>query len=336
MRKSTSRAVLAAALALVPISLLATGASASTTQSVSVVGYSVLSPAFSALEKAFQATPQGANITFTNSFGASTTQAEDVVAGQPADIVVFSQEPDMQLLVTAGLVPSSWPTYSLGAAEGNILTDSVVAFVVREGNPLGITSWASLTKKGVQIVTPDPISSGSARWNLLGAYESQIELGKKATQAKSFLNSLVARVVTEPSSGSKALSTFEEGTGNVLLAYEADAVTAAASNHAIEVVEPEQNILIQNPSALTTSGLASPGATAFYQYLYSSAGQNILIQNGFRSTLSSLASTNQSSFYTPQKLTTIAKLGGWTAVDNKFFSTDGIVTAIENAHGYTS
>jgi len=193
-----------------------------------------------------------------------------------------------------------------------------------------------LAKKGVQIVTPDPISSGSARWNLVGAYESQIQLRKKPAQAKAFLNALVSNVVAEPSSGSKSLSTFETGTGNVLLAYEADAITAASTNHQIEVVEPEQNILIQNPSALTTAGLSSPGATGFYQFLYSSAGQNILIQNGFRSTLSSLASTNASTFYQPQRLATIAGLGGWTAVQNKFFSTNGIVTKIENAHGYTS
>lgn len=336
MKRSTTRLILAGAVALMPLGLSAANAAAASSQNVNVVGYSVLSPSFTALEKAFQATPAGANITFTNSFGASTTQAEDVVAGQPADVVIFSQIPDLQLLVNAGLVASNWKDNATGRAEGNIVTDSVVAFLVRQGNPLHVTSWNSLTKKGVQIVTPDPISSGSARWNLVAAYESQLQQHKRVTQAKSFLNSLIGHVVAEPSSGSKSLSTFESGTGNVLLAYEADALAAVKSGQAVQVVEPPQDLLIQNPSALTTTGQSSPAATAFYQYLYSTAGQTILVQNGFRSTVASLQSLNASTYSTPQTVTTIAKLGGWNAVDNIFFSANGIATKDEKAHGYTS
>ena len=133
---------------------------------MNVVGYSVVSSAFTALEKGFQATHDGNGITFTNSFGASTTQAEDVVAGQPADVTVFSDVPDLNLLVSAGLVSKNWADTSAGSAVNGFVTDSVVVIVTRAGNPLGITGWNSLTKSGVQIVTPDPISSGSARWNL--------------------------------------------------------------------------------------------------------------------------------------------------------------------------
>jgi sulfate/thiosulfate-binding protein len=341
MTRFTSRRLAAAAVALLPLSLLATQSTpASAATTVNVVGYSVVSTAFSALEKAFQATPAGQGVTFTNSFGASTTQAEDVVAGQPADVTVFSQEPDLDLLVQAGLVSSNWATYSAGATEKNIVTDSVVAIVTRRGNPLGITGWNSLTKPGVQIVTPDPISSGSARWNLLAAYESQLQQGKTAAKAKTFLNNLVANVVSEPASGSKALTTFISGTGNVLLAYEADANTAISQGQQVQVIEPPQNLLIQNPSALTTTGLANPAAVAFYAYLYSTAGQTVWIHNKFRSTLPQFQKSQLTSgggiFYTPPKLTTITKLGGWTKVTAKFFSTTGLVTGIEAAHGYTS
>jgi sulfate transport system substrate-binding protein len=327
------------AVALLPIGLLVTAtapASSAASSSVSIVGYSIVSSAFTALEKGFQATPAGQGVTFTNSFGASTLQAEDVVAGQPANIVDLSQVPDLDLLVSAGLVSSSWASYPAAATENGFVTNSVVAIVVPLGNPAHITGWNSLTKPGVQIVTPDPISSGSARWNLLAAYESQIQQGKSAAKAKSYLNALVGNVVAEPSSGSKALATFLEGTGNVLLAYEADAKSAIAAGDHYQIVQAPQNTLIQNPAALTTSGLTNPAAVAFFDYLFSSDGQTIWIHHYFRSTLPAFQTLEKGVLYTPAKLATIAKLGGWNAVTTKFFSPTGIVTKIENAHGFTS
>jgi len=304
---------------------------------VNVVGYSVVSQAFAAIEQGFQNTPAGAGVTFNNTFGASTTQAEDVVAGKAADVVDFSQVPDLDLLVNAGLVSSSWQKYAPSKAEHGFVTDSVVALVVRAGNPLGISGWNSLTRKGVQIVTPDPISSGSARWNLLAAYNSQLQQGKKPAAAKTYLNNLVGNVISEPPSGSKALATFLSGTGNVLLAYEADALAAKAAGDSIQVVEPSQNLLIQNPSALTTTGTSNPAAVAFYSYLYSSAGQAIWILEHFRSTLPKFQSTQKDVFYTPSKLETVSKLGGWSLVNSKYFApSTGLVTKIESAHGYTS
>jgi sulfate/thiosulfate transport system substrate-binding protein len=339
MKKSRSRRVIGAAVALLPLSLAATALSSpsgASTTSVSVVGYSVVGPAFSALETAFKATSAGQGVTFTNSFGASTTQAEDVVAGQPADVTVFSDVPDMNLLVAAGLVSKSWASYPAASAEKGFVTDSVVSLIVRPGNPLNITGWNNLTKSGLQIVTPDPISSGSARWNLLAAYESQIQQKKSATYAKNFVNSLVANVVSEPSSGSKALTTFLSGTGNVLLDYEADAMAAQAAGEKIQIVNPAQNTLIQNPAALTTSGLTNPAAVSFFDYMFSQAGQSIWVHEGFRATLSAVASEKKTIFYQPARLATVASLGGWGKVTAKFFSSTGIVTLIENAHGYTS
>jgi ABC-type sulfate transport system substrate-binding protein len=338
MKKSTTRRVTGLAVALLPLSLLAvtSPSGAASRLNVNVVGYSVVSSAFTALEKGFQATHAGNGITFTNSFGASTTQAEDVVAGQPADVTVFSDVPDLNLLVSAGLVAKNWADTSAGSAVNGFVTDSVVVIVTRAGNPLNITGWNSLTNSGVQIVTPDPISSGSARWNLLAAYQSQIQQGKTAAQATSFTNSLVANVVSEPSSGSKALTTFESGTGNVLLAYESDALTAKAAGQAITIVDPAQNTLIQNPAALTTTGVASPAATAFYDYLFSRAGQAIWVAQNFRGTIPYVKTLKAGVFYAPKRLATVGSLGGWGKVTAKFFSPTGIVTKIENSHGYTS
>ncbi len=301
---------------------------------VSVVGYSTISSAYTALETAFEKTSAGAGVTFTNSFGASGTQAQDVVAGLPADVVNFSLIPDMNTVVSAGIVPRNWQKNPISAAEDGFVADSTVVIVVRQGNPLNITSWGSLTGSGVKIVTPDPISSGSAKWNLLAAYEYEILLGHKTIVSHNYLNSLVANVVAEPSSGSKALSTFLAGTGNVLLAYESDAKEALAMAEPIRVIDPAQNILIQTPAALTVSGEANPSAVAFFKYMFSPSGQQILVKQGYRSTLPK--TTLNSAFYTPAAMVTIAQMGGWSKVWSQFFSSTGLFTRVENAHGYTT
>jgi sulfate transport system substrate-binding protein len=311
-------------------------ASGASGDSVAVVGYSTISASYTALETAFEATSAGQGVTFTNSFGASGTQAQDVVAGQPADIVNFSLIPDMNTVVKAGLVSRSWQKNPISAAEDGFDADSTVVIVVRPGNPLNITGWNDLTNSGVQIVTPDPISSGSAKWNLLGAYYSQVLQGKKGNEPHNFLNSVIGNVVSEPSSGSKALSTFLAGTGNVLLAYESDAQEALATGSKIQIIYPAQNILIQTPAALTVTGSNNPGAVSFFKFLFSSAGQTILAAQHYRATLVGQASTLNSAFYQPAKLITIAQLGGWSKVWGQFFSKYGLFTRIEGAHGYTT
>jgi sulfate transport system substrate-binding protein len=336
MKKANLKRIAGIAVALLPIALLATNSDAATPQTVNVVGYSIVSKAYTALETAFSHTAAGQGVTFTNSFGASTTQAEDVVAGQPADVVNFSLNPDLALLINAGLVSRTWASAKAVKAQKGIVTDSVVAIVVKPGNPLGIHSWNDLTNSGVKIVTPDPISSGSARWNLLAAYESQIDQGSTAAQANTYINALIKNVVSEPSSGSKALSAFIAGTGNVLLAYESDALNAFVTGQKLQIVQPAQNLLIQNPAALTTTGTSNPAAVAFYDFLFSKAGQEIWLQQHFRPTLASLAAVSKTTFYTPVKLNTVTALGGWAKITPKFFAPTGIITQAENANGYTS
>jgi sulfate transport system substrate-binding protein len=245
----------------------------------------------------------------------------------------------MQLLVDNGIVAQKWNSTGAGKAEGGFVSNSVVVIVVQPGNPLHITGWPSLIKSGVKIVTPDPISSGSARWNLRETYEQQIIQKKGATAAAKYTNALVKNVVSEPPSGSKALAAFLAGTGNVLLAYESDASAALAAGKAVKIVYPTQNILIQTPAALTDTGSSNKGAKAFFTYLFSTAGQTLWAHNAFRPTLKSVATATKALFphtYKAADLTTIASLGGWPAVLNKFFSSNGIITKIEQAHGWTS
>jgi len=336
MKKVNLKRFAGLAVALLPITLLATNSEAATHQNVNVVGYSIVSSAYTAVEIAFNHTAAGQDVTFTNSFGASTTQAEDVVAGQPADVVNFSLNPDLALLINAGLVSPKWASRKAVRAQKGIVTDSVVAIVVQPGNPLGIHSWNDLTKSGVKIVTPDPISSGSARWNLLAAYESQIDQGSSAAAATTYITALIKNVVSEPSSGSKALSAFIAGTGNVLLAYESDAQNALLAGQKIQIVKPQQNLLIQNPAALTTTGTSNPSAVAFYDFIFSKAGQEIWLGQHFRPTLASLGPARSIAFYVPTKLNTITGLGGWATITPKFFGPTGIITTAEKANGFTS
>lgn len=345
-------------------------ASAASTTNVNVVGYSVVGPALKAEEAAFQTTPAGQSVKFTNSIGASDTETTNVVNGLPADVVNLSYYSNMATLVEANHVPASWASQenSIGGVNPRIfgkkavttyptpgmVTDSTVVFIVRAGNPLGITNWSQLTGSGVQIVTPNPATSGSAKWNLVGAYAAWIATKHTPNQAQNFLKSILEHTVAQPVSGSAALSTFLAGTGNVLLDYEDDAIAAVQAGDKIQVVVPPQTLLIENPLALTYTGLQNPAAVAFYKFLFSVQGQNIFASLGYRSVLKSVwadTNTNFPEFQTKTKLLTVVDLSGygWPTIDPEFFGSAvtfpkndsthpsaGIVTYLEQFAGQAS
>jgi sulfate transport system substrate-binding protein len=297
--------------------------------SVNLVAYSTPKPAYTVLAAAFAKTKAGTGVTVTPSFGPSGTQATSVVNGLPADVVNFSLSTDMAKVVKAGLVSSTWDN---GPTKG-MVTDSIVSFVVRKGNPKHITTWADLVKSGVQVVTPNVFSSGSAKWNLMAAYGAQISLGQSPAEAQAYLSKLLHNAVAQPSSASAALQTFLSGQGDVLLDYEDDALYAKSQGEAISVVTPPQTILIQNPIAVTKT--ASPAAKAFVAYLLSPAGQKVWGQQGYRPVLPSVAA--QFKFPQPKTLFTINKFGGWTAVNTKFFDPQsGIVAKVEQTLGVST
>jgi sulfate transport system substrate-binding protein len=307
------------------------GAAASAGGSVSLVAYSTPKPAFAKLISAFTATPAGSGTTFSQSYGPSGTQATAVTQGLPADVVNFSLSPDMQKLVKAGIVSSKW---SAGPTQG-FVTDSIVSFVVRPGNPKHITSWADLVKSGVQVITPNPFSSGSAKWNLMAAYGAELAQGKSKVQATAYLSALLKNTVAQPSSASNALQTFLSGQGDVLLDYEDDALYAKSKGEPVTVVTPPQTILIQNPIAVTSDASNPKAAKAFVAFLLSSVGQKIWGQQGYRPVLPKVAA--QFKFPAPKKLFTITSLGGWTKVNLVFFTPGtGVVAKIEQGLGVST
>jgi sulfate transport system substrate-binding protein len=317
--------------ALVIAASFAPPAGAAASGTVNLVAYSTPSAAFTAIAKAFSETPAGANISVAGSFGASGTQAKNVIAGQAADVVNFSLEPDMETLVKAGIVSSKWDT--VGPDHGNV-TDSVVVFVVRAGNPKHIKGWSDLVKPGVQVVTPNPFSSGSARWNLAAAYGAELKLGKTPAQADNYLAALLKNTVSQPTSASTALAAFVAGTGDVLLDYEDDAIAAKNKGDDISYVIPKQDILIENPIAVTENAANPAAANAFVHFLLSKKGQELWAIEGYRPVLPGAAAAAGVTFPTPKQLFTIASLGGWTKVVDKLFDpTSGAVTKIEGQLG---
>jgi len=296
---------------------------------VNLVAYSTPKPAYTVLAQDFAKTKAGSGVTVSPSFGPSGAQATSVVDGLPADVVNFSLEPDLTKLVKAGLVSSSW---NRNATKG-IVTDSVVSFVVRPGNPKHITTWADLVKPGVGVITPNVFSSGSAKWNIMAAYGAEIHQGKTPARAQQYLSQLLHNAVAQPSSASAALQTFLSGQGDVLLDYEDDALYAKAKGEPVAIITPPQTILIENPVAVTKT--AGSSAKAFVTYLLSPAGQKVWGQQGYRPVLPSVAA--QFHFPKPKTLFTIDSLGGWTAVNTKFFDPQsGVVARAEQSLGVST
>jgi sulfate/thiosulfate transport system substrate-binding protein len=298
---------------------------------LALVAYSTPKKAYDALTTGFERTASGEGVSFTQSFGASGSQSRAVDSGQPADVVAFSTTPDMTRLVKDKLVSGDWASN----AQKGFSSDSVVVLVVRKGNPKHITGWDDLIKPGVDVITPNPSTSGSARWNILAGYGAELKEGKSPAQALAFVKTLLTKNVSvQDSSASAALQTFTSDKGDVLLDYESDAMAAQKAGDPLQIVYPKQSILIQTPIAVTAKSAHVATAQAFVNWQWSTAGQTIWAQHGYRPVLASVAKQFASKFPTPPQLFTIKFLGGWTKVKKQFFDpAAGSITKIEQAAG---
>ncbi|HET9162040.1 MAG TPA: sulfate ABC transporter substrate-binding protein [Solirubrobacterales bacterium] len=297
-----------------------------------VVGYSTPESVYQeSLEPAFEKTAAGKGVSFSNSFGASGDQSRAVVAGQPASVVHFSQAGDMERLVEEGeLVSKDWEKQPYGG----IATDSVVVLVVRKGNPKGIHSFDDLQSKDVGIVTPNPFSSGSARWNLMAVYGTAVNEGRSPDQALEAVKTVLEKTKAQPGSGSDALAAFTQGEGDVLLSYENEAIKAEKEGEDIEYVIPPSTIQIETPIAVTESA-PEPAAEDFLKFLWSDEGQELWAENGYRPVNPKLVDPKQ--FPTPKELFKISQFGGWGKVNDEFFDSEtGSVAKIESELGVST
>jgi sulfate/thiosulfate transport system substrate-binding protein len=296
--------------------------------SISLVAYSTPRAAYADLIPAFQKTAAGKDTSFSQSYGSSGEQARAVISGLKADVVALSLEPDVTTLVNKGIVPRSWKN----DRWGGVVTRSVVVFAVRKGNPKRIRDWEDLVKPGVQVVTPNVQTSGGAKWNIMAAYGSQLRTKKTHAQAVAYLRNLYKHIVSQDKSAREALQTFLTGRGDVLLAYENEAIFANQNNQEVPYVIPKATIRIENPIAVTTNSQNKATANSFVRYLRTTAAQKIFAQNGYRPVVP--AAAKGFSFPVRPQLFSIKWLGGWAKVDYRFFNpNNGIVTKIQRETG---
>jgi len=303
---------------------------------IDVVGFAVPEAANVAIAKAWNATPEGAGVTFQSSYGASGDQSRAVVDGLPADYVHFSVSSDVTRLVDNGLVADTWDD---GPTKG-VVSSSIVVFAVQPGNPLGIEDWDDLLQDGVEIVTPNPASSGAARWNALGAWGQAIANGGTEADAEAYVTELFEHVVALPNSGRDATQTFLSGTGNVLLAYENEAILAHQNGEEFDYVIPATTMLIENPGAVLID--ANPKAQEWLDFVLSPAGQYEFAQKGFRPVVDGVevgsvegANDPANPFPPVERLLTVAgDFESWSALSKKFFDEEsGIITQVILASG---
>jgi sulfate/thiosulfate-binding protein len=298
---------------------------------VDLVAYSTPQQAFEeGIIPAFQDTSGGEGVEFSTSFGSSGDQRRAVEAGQAADFVDLSLEPDMTALVEAGKVPENW---NAGQRKG-IITDSVVTLSVRPGNPENIQSWEDLVSGDVEIVTPNPATSGGAKWNIMAAYGSQINQGRSEQEALEFVAQIFENTSVLDDSARDSLQTFASGKGDVLIGYENEALQAQDEGIDLEMIIPDQTILIENPAAVTTEAQNPEAAQALLDFILTDEGQQIFADYHYRPVVPAVLEQNRDAFPEIPGQFTIADFGGWSKVDDEFFDDEsGKVTEILRQQG---
>jgi len=301
---------------------------------LSLVAYSTPQVVYDEVIPGFQGTEAGSGVTFKESFGASGDQSRAVESGLPADVVAFSLAPDMDRLVKAGLVADDWAD----TPTKGFVSKSVVSLIVRKGNPKGIHGWDDLLKPGVKVLTPNPFTSGAAKWNILAAYGAKSGGGENAQAGLDYLRQLITKhVVVQDKSGREALQNFTSGTGDVLISYENEAITARKKGQKVDYVIPDQTISIENPIAVVSKSSHATQAKAFVAYALSAAGQQKFAAWGYRPVDRAVFDEHKDEFPTPKGLFTIDDLGGWSKVNDQFFDPDnGSVAKIEQAAGVST
>jgi sulfate/thiosulfate-binding protein len=333
MNKTYNKLILLAGV-LLALVLAAGATAASRSTNLSLVGYSTPKTVIGKIIQAWQKTSDGDGVSFSQSYGASTDQARAVANGLKADLVFLSTGDDVNLLVDAGLVDSKWNRQSYDGMGA----DTVVVFAVRDGNPKHIKGWADLVKPGVQVVTPNPFSSGSAKWNIMAAYGAERRLGKTDKQATAYVQQLFQHVVSQDTSGANATNTFLAGKGDVLITYESEAINARLQGKTIQYVIPRQTMLIELPVAVLKNSPNRDRANDFIRYLKSKPAQEVFVSYGFRPVNKQVAAepAAKKEFPTRPGIFRIgdAFIGGWRRADKVWFDAkSGRMAQIEQGIG---
>ena len=277
---------------------------------------------------------KGKDLVVEQSYEASGAQARAVVGGFEADVVALSLEGDVDKVVEAGLITHDWKA---GSRRG-IITRSVVAIGYREGNPKNIRDWEDLTREDVEVLYPNPKTSGGAMWcvnAIYGAGLKTTEMGRGAPDsawARELLKRVQQRVKVMDKSGRESVTTFERGIGDALVTYENELLLRKLQGREIPFVVPEATMLIENPAAVVDRNVDKHGAReiaeAFVAYLHTDEAQRAFARYGFRPVSEAVATEFQDAYPTPPLLFDIEYLGGWTRVREMLYSPNGVWTKI--------
>lgn len=284
----------------------------------------------------------GQTVTFEESYLGSGAQSRAVVEGFEADVVALSLEADINRIQEAGLITHDWKA---GETQG-IVTTSIVSFAVREGNPLGIQDWADLAQPGLEILTPNPNTSGGAMWNVLALYGAALRgqvadvPGDDPDAAFTFLTDVLGNVSVMDKAARDSILNFEMGIGNLAITYENEILVGRQTGQTYELVIPSSTILIQNPVAVVDASVDKHGtrevAEAFVTFLFTPEAQAIFAQHGLRVVNPEVAGDYEAEYPAVEDLFTVDYFGGWTAIIQDIFSEDGIYNqAIAIAQGGT-
>ncbi len=294
-------------------------------------------PAFKAAWKA----QSGQDVTFDESYQGSGAQSRAIIGGFEADVTILSLEGDVDAIAKAGLITHDWRT----APNNGIVTNSVVSFAVRKGNPKNIRDWADLAQPGLEILTPDPKTSGGAQWNILALYGAALRgkiNGVPANDegaATKFLQSVLKNVTALDKDARSSITNFETGVGDVAITYENEVRLGQQRGQDYELVIPSSTLLIESPAAVVDTYVDKHGtrtaAEAFLNYLFSKDGQQIFAKYGFRSIDKDVATANAAQFPVVPDLFNIKdQFNGWKEAKPKFFGDNGIyLQAIAAAQG---
>lgn len=283
---------------------------------VDLYAYAIPEPGYGEVISKFNETEVGEGVEVRQSYGASGDQSREVARGAPADVVSFSLEPDITRLVDAGLVDSGW---NADATRG-VPFGSVVVLVVRSGNPKNIRAWDDLLRPDVEVVTPNPFGSSSAKWNLLAPYAAAGEGGRNPQAGVDYLNQMLTQVRVQPKSGRAATEAFLQGTGDVLISSESEAIFAERHGDPVEHIVPEATLAIENPVAVLEHARHPEQAIAFRDFLYTTEAQRAWADAGFRPVDPGVAAEYTDVFPQPPTLYTVADLGGWETVETELFA----------------
>ncbi len=276
---------------------------------------------------------KGQDVVFKQSYGASASQADAVIAGLEADIVGLSLAPDITEIQKAGLIKPGWDRE---LPNGAVITRSAIALQTRPGNPKNIQNWADLTKPGIKVITPNPKTSGSARWNFIGLWGSVTQIGGNEDKAREFVSQVFKNVPLLPKSAREATDVFfKQNQGDVLLSYENEVIFAKQRGERNSpYIIPKVNVSIDNPVAIVDNNVDKKGtrqvAEAFAEYLFTPEAQREFAKVGFRPVNKTVAKEVEKNFPQISQLFSVVDLGGWNRVQKKFFDNGSIFDQIQS------